>query len=738
TKKELEALEKSVAGDEGRAALLRSETDKRSDLQTRKKARQFYRKLDSTEEFVENNYYHLPAPAQNAGLITVNAFWKEYAAWLADGSKGAFLSSNFAEASRNFAEIMFALSVLDLPFESGKPAVERKDGVMTLTADRPLIAVAKQIRPADVAAEAAKLPILVSQNFFRADDRYTQIDNERVDKYVTDEFLVQVVYGAQIVATNPTSARQKLDLLLQVPPGTIPVSNGEATKGVIVDLQPFATQRVEYYFYFPFKGSFAHFPVHVARNGKLVASAAAVTFNVVETPSKVDTTSWEYISQNGSADQVLAFLKDNNVNRLNLDKMAWRMVDKDFFAKAIALLDARHVYHNALWSYAVRHDDLAAMRQFLQHQDSFLAACGEFIDCKLVTIDPVVRKSYQHMEYSPLVNARAHKLGKARTILNDRMRGQYQHLLRVLAYRPTLDDDDLMSVTYYLLLQDRVEDGMAFLARVDAKKLDTQVQYDYFQVYVAFYAEKLADARKLAAKYADYPVDRWRKLFANATAQLGEIEGKTATTVADDEDRLQVQTRLAASEPALDLKLEDQKVVLSYQNLGEVRVNYYRMDIELMFSRNPFVASFSDQFNYIHPNATDTVKLPAGKTAFTFELPKDLLTSNVMVEVIGGPVRKSQVYFSNVLAVQLAENYGQLQVRHGKTDKPMAKVYVKVYARQNNGQVQFYKDGYTDLRGRFDYASLNTNELERVEKFSILVLSESDGAVIREAAPPKQ
>ena len=42
-----------------------------------------------------------------------------------------------------------------------------------------------------------------------------------------------------------------------------------------------------------------------------------------------------------------------------------------------------------------------------------------------------------------------------------------------------------------------------------------------------------------------------------------------------------------------------------------------------------------------------------------------------------------------------------------------------------------------DLRGRMDYASLNTNELARVEKLSLLILSEADGAVIREAQPPK-
>ena len=52
--------------------------------------------------------------------------------------------------------------------------------------------------------------------------------------------------------------------------------------------------------------------------------------------------------------------------------------------------------------------------------------------------------------------------------------------------------------------------------------------------------------------------------------------------------------------------------------------------------------------------------------------------------------------------------------------------------------MKFYKDGYTDLRGRFDYTSLNTNEIDRVEKFSLLVLSETDGVVVREASPPKR
>ena len=88
---------------------------------------------------------------------------------------------------------------------------------------------------------------------------------------------------------------------------------------------------------------------------------------------------------------------------------------------------------------------------------------------------------------------------------------------------------------------------------------------------------------------------------------------------------------------------------------------------------------------------------------------------------------------------------------------------MKVDVRLKNGTVRFFKDGYTDLRGRFDYTSLNVpesvhpaalisegapangldyqmlkpTELIHVEKLSILLLSDTNGTAIREVNPPK-
>ena len=62
-----------------------------------------------------------------------------------------------------------------------------------------------------------------------------------------------------------TSSPRKLDLLLQIPIGSMPVLGGRETKSVQINLQPYQTQSIEYFFYFPSPGEFPHYAVHVAQ-----------------------------------------------------------------------------------------------------------------------------------------------------------------------------------------------------------------------------------------------------------------------------------------------------------------------------------------------------------------------------------------------------------------------------------------------------------------------------------------
>ncbi len=540
---------------------------------------------------------------------------------------------------------------------------------MTLTPGSPMVVFHEEIKEAEPLKDAA--PILVSQNFFRHSDRYRFENNERLDKFVTEEFLVGVVYGCQIVVTNPTSSPQKLDVLLQVPTGAIPVLNGQYTRSVHIDLQPYATQTLEYHFYFPAAGKYPHYPVHVAKNERLLAQAEPFTLNVVDKLSRVDTESWDYVSQHGTNDDVLRYLQQQNLHRVKLDRIAFRMQDKAFFDQAIGLLARRHLYDQTLWSYAVKHNEPATIAEFLQHADDFVNQCGAYLASPLLTIDPVLRKSYEHLDYKPLVNARAHQLGPRRQILNDRFHAQYHRLLRMLSYRRQLDDAEMMAVVYYLLLQDRVQQASDLFARVNPANLATRLQHDYFTAYLAMSQEKPEQAKAIAAKYARLsggPLARGVRGRDGAGGGNHRHQAK----VVDTEDRNQQQTQLAATEPSFDFQVEAKAVKINYQNLAAIRVNYYLMDIELLFSRNPFVQQYSGQFSHIQPNATQTVELPKGQTKHAFELPKELLNRNVLVEITGGSQTKSQAYYSNSLAVQVIENYGQVRVTHSGTNQPLS------------------------------------------------------------------
>ncbi len=691
--------------------------------------RQLYRKIDPTMEWAENNYYKLLIQQQVADLVPVNTFWADYA----KHADGGFLTPHIPVASRNFTEMMLALAVLDLPFEAGKHKVAFDGGKMTLTPGSRLIAYHEEVRPA--VGAGGQLPILVSQNFYRSGDRFREENGEKLDKFVTKEFVIHTVYGCQVVVTNPTSSRQKLSVLLQLPVGAVPVANGRYTKAVPLDLEPYHTRTIDYAFYFPQPGQFVQFPVHVAKNEQFVIAAKPATFNVVAKATQLDTTSWDYVSQHGSSDDVLAFLNRENVRALNLDKIAFRMKDHAFFESVLKLLSERHLYQPTLWSYGLFHADVPAARQYLLHLDSFVATCGGPIESPLLGIDPVARHTYEHLEYKPLVNARAHSLGNRRQIVNDRFHGQYHAFLKTLTYSKALTDADLLAVTYYLLLQDRIDEAVDTFARVHRDLVPTKMQYDYCAAYLEMFTDDPKKARSIAAQYASHPVDRWRNTFAAILAQLDEIEGK-GPKVADKDDRDQQQGQFAATEPGFEVALDGKTVKLAYQNLETVRVNYYPMDVELLFSTNPFVTQSGGQFANIRPNASKDVKLPKDGGKADLPLPAEFANRNVLVEVTAAGKTRAVPYYATAMTVNVTENYGQLKASDTAGGKGSGKVYVKVYAKLANGEVKFHKDGYTDLRGRFDYVSVNTPERQAIERFAILVLSEDKGALIREAAPP--
>ncbi len=727
--REASALRKAGTREENAAAVPAEDLGRDKDRRALQRAR--FRSPDRTKEWVENQYYRLPLAEQVPALVPFNGFWRDYAAH--DG-KSPFLSSSLTDATASFAEMLLALAVLDLPFEPGAHAVKTDDTRQTLTAATPLLAFHQQVE--GVRVPEGLPPLLVGQNVFAADDRYAFEGNERLDKFVTDEFVVGRVYGAQVVLTNPTGTRRKSDVLLQIPEGAVPVANGFYTRSVYLLLEPYATQTLEYYFYFPTAGDYRHYPVQASVAGELAGFAPAIAFHVVLDPTRADRDSWAYVSQYGSDEEVLAFLGAHNIDRLELVKIAFRLRDPKMFQQTLALLRDRHVYDAALWSYGILLRDVPAVREYLQNS-RLAGACGRWLASELLTVDYIRDRFYEHKEYWPLVNARVHPLGARRQILNDGLLTQYREFMQCLCYKPRLDSRDRLAVAIYLLLQDRVDDAAALTADVKPADVEERLQLDYLRVYQAFSRSDSDAARKLAEPYRDYPVTRWRDLFRNALAQAEEAAGR-APAQANPDSRDQVQDQLAATAPSLDLSVEGAALLLRYRNLTECRINYYPMDLELLFSRSPFTQDVSRRFATIRAARSEKQALPAGKDLLNLRIPDEFRARNLMVEVEGGGAVVTQVYTPNTLEVRLVETYGQVVVRDSREGRPLAGVYVKAYARWKGGDVRFYKDGYTDLRGRFDYASLSTDDLDQVERFALLLSSTDAGATVREVAPPRK
>ena len=142
----------------------------------------------------------------------------------------------------------------------------------------------------------------------------------------------------------------------------------------------------------------------------------------------------------------------------------------------------------------------------------------------------------------------------------------------------------------------------------------------------------------------------------------------------------------------------------------------------------------------IEPNMSEAMRIDKSATVKDVGLviPQSLKNKNLVIEVSGGGLLKNLVLYANSLVVNHSPNLGRLQILTKQGLQPLDGAYVKVYVKDNAGAVKFYKDGYTDLRGQFDYTSLSTNDLDNAQRFALLVLHPEHGTSVRESEPPKR
>lgn len=672
---------------------------------------------DRTRVWREANYYR-HSGATDETLIPLNRFWLDLASW--DG-KGPFLSPHFNACATNANEALMCLALLDLPFKAGRPEVVVDGNRLRVKAREPMLLFYRDTRAADKVAPES--PLLVRQTFCPLGEPFRTVAGERVENPVTGDFRPGVPYTMALTITNPTGIGRRVEVLAQIPAGAIPLGGKSATLSEARQIEPYGVLNLELTCYFPAAGEFATYPLHVSSDDTVLAHTAARVIRVSNKPEPRDAATWSVLAAEGTSQAVLDRLRTENLGTIDLSDIRWRLKDREMFLKVSAILRERMFHSPAVAAYGFLHNDPQSMRDYLENSTA-VTQLGQWLDSPLLTVRPRPHHDWRTLEFDPLVNPRAHRFTAASRFTHDAAREHYHAFLDQLAWKPALDAADQLTLTAFLLLQDRVAEALERFDRIDPKKLASRMHYDYLQAVVLCYREQPAAARAIAlTTVPKLPPGLWRERFQaviDQTAEIAELTDKAAAAK---------PAPAVAAEPRIELAMDgSNKIRIAHRGADEADLRIFGVDLEMLFTKDPFLTGDSGGPPAIRPNRILTVPLAKDGTETTIELPPDLPPGNLLIDARAGGAKQLKVLDSAALDVRRFAADRTLQVLDSASHHPLPKTYVKVYVRTASGDIVFHKDGYTDLRGKFDYLTHTATDPSTINQIAILVSHPEKGA----------
>ena len=426
--------------------------------------------------------------------------------------------------------------------------------------------------------------------------------------------------------------------------------------------------------------------------------------------------------------------------------------DKDFYNQLINILKNKYIFNDDIWEYSSNNEDIDSLQEYIQnHKDKeIFKSIGHEFDLKFLKVDKTNNAHIlNHLDYFPILKNRIFKLPKSKSILTVQLRDTYQDYVSYLITLPQINDYEYMRLCYYLILQQRIKEATTVFNKINKKNIignelsSLELQYDYLTAYLDFSNgyPKFEKAREITKKYKDISISSWKNMFNEIEDQLNEYDGKINfdEEISKEEKELSKKEKhKAESEEILNIELKDQEINIIYKNISNITVKYYLIDIEILFSRSPFVKKTKVDFGLVKPQKIDNIKVnnEPKENKYLLKIPEELKNKNFYIEVLSGKKKEKEIYNSSLLKYSIIESIGEIKVMTPEL-KPLPQVYVKCFCETNNDSIKFYKDGFNDLRGKFDYVSLNTDLVNEVKKFSILMVSKDYGSIIATCNPPK-
>ena len=674
------------------------------ELSERKALPKYYKKLENTKEFKETYHYN----SKTTPLMNNIHLYSDIASSCISSSP--FLSESVIFSLSSPSELAFALAFIALPSRPVRPSIKITDNEWSLEASSPLLVFYRELGQSKVVLNPL---ILLGCTYYDSSE-------EEVKQFVKEK-----KYSCSYTITNTTSNKLHLTVLTQCPEGSIALSPVLPSKTHFLNLYAFTTETLIINFYFPFSGEFNHVPGNVALKGEICALVQDQVIKVQDNYQAGNLESFTDLVVSGKKDLILEFLEKNNLEnneKFNFAEILWMMKNQEFWASVVRIYRKKMMYNDYIWGFAFYHKDPVGVSEYLSNNPYIKSVLGYYFNSSLIS---TYGENFRHTEFDPIVNARAYRLGENQRITNTRFKEVYTEYLKYLSEKPQLDNSDFICLTQYFIYQERYQEAKQLYAKINLEyskdKIiynDLQIQYDYLTCYL-----DLEKAKEIVKLYEKFSVPTWCKLFDEVRSLIVEIDSEE---VVQDKKRVQ--------EPSLNFVVENESLELSYENVQQCIVRIYEIDLEVLFSKTPFLIKDLQGFSYVKPNIQFTLELSSNSHTLSLS---EFKGKNILIEVDYKTSTVTKSYFSHLLVVNIIERFGIIKVMT-KDHKPRPGCYVKAFVKRNSGQIEFYKDGYTDIRGKFDYVSLNTDTLNTIDKFSILVVDDELGSLVQEASPPPQ
>ena len=747
-----------------------------------------FEKPGLAKEYKEHHYYIKEHKSSKYNSIE-NPLWLDFAEYIIKNKKfDNFLSKYVLYNKIDFNEFLMILSIIVLPITSIKHKYQSvaNSRLIEITSSSNLILFTKELKETETDINNK---ILISQNV---------IDDLHHDKNVNlNNCSIGIQYNHQTIVTNVSNKVLSFQLFIVIPQGAICLNTSYYTNLIKIHLEPYQTKDVSTYFYFPKEGKYQQYHPVACKNNKVISIGTSLSYNVKKEyiPSKkteiVENNKYakdmriegklrnilsdDSIEPKHKLANILKYFEKDIFNDEDISNILYLLKnDKDFYNNLIQILRRRGHYNSNVWSFGFHHKDEQAIKEFLNTIESLKKDLGYDFESSLYSYSDIDdAKIHPHLEYNPLFNARKHPFGNKNektgtNIANKEFNETYTKFIVDLLSLKELRIKEKLQLTYYLILQDRIDDAFEVFKKIKSEEVEHnknknyKIQYDYIYAYLDFcfgYPE-FQIAKSICNKYKDFPLTYWQEKFEEIEDQLLEYEGKEKVSMDkisrdNDKSSKKLSKELREKEPKISFTINNKegKIIIIHSNISEIDIKLYFIDLETMFTRDPRISEIIEKdkdkdsntlkknFGFVQPNYSTIIKIPQEKinkneNSTIFEIPKEYKSKNLFIEIKSESLKIFDIYLNSDLYVVITESIGELKVIDNNL-KPIIKAYVKVYAELNSDEIQFYKDGYTDLNGKFNYLALNTDQLKNARKFYIYISEEKNGALIKECKPPK-